>query len=330
MNFFMIQSLGTYTKNMEMQMKWQQKKANNDFTADGSTKLNDPIARQAEEIRMAQADESSKISSQIRTKLANGKKLTQEEMDYLQKNDPQTYQKAKAIEEEQKSYEEELKRCKTKEDVQRVKMNRTAASLSVVNSVKNNPAIPEGAKLGIIMQELMKNKALEETISAFVKSGRYAQLPTEAEKMETEKAIREAKAAESETDEPKSAEPGTDEPKSAESGTDEPKSAESGTDETKAAEFRSENSTAGIKETSSGKSEKNEAHKTEDISDDAAKDALIHESAQKNRALLQERRKTLAEAERTPEALKVKRARVRAAYRASQSRLPEQLIDLKK
>lgn len=320
MNFFMIQSLGTYTKNMEMQMKWQQKKANNDFTADGSTKLNDPIARQAEEIRMAQADESSKISSQIRTKLANGKKLTREEMDYLQKNDPQTYQKAKAIEEEQKSYEEELKRCKTKEDVQRVKMNRTAASLSVVNSVKNNPAIPEGAKLGIIMQELMKNKALEETISAFVKSGRYAQLPTEAEKMEAEKAIEEAKAAESGTGEPKSAEPGTDEPKSAESETDEPK----------AAEFRSENSTAGIKETSSGKSEKNEAHKTEDISDDAAKDALIHESAQKNRALLQERRKTLAEAERTPEALKVKRARVRAAYRASQSRLPEQLIDLKK
>lgn len=320
MNFFMIQSLGTYTKNMEMQMKWQQKKANNDFTADGSTKLNDPIARQAEEIRMAQADESSKISSQIRTKLANGKKLTREEMDYLQKNDPQTYQKAKAIEEEQKSYEEELKRCKTKEDVQRVKMNRTAASLSVVNSVKNNPAIPEGAKLGIIMQELMKNKALEETISAFVKSGRYAQLPTEAEKMEAEKAIEEAKAAESGTDEPKSAEPGTDEPKSAESGTDEPK----------AAEFRSENSTAGIKETSPGKSEKNEAHKTGDISDNAVKDALIHESAQKNRALLQERRKTLAEAETTPEALKVKRARVRAAYRASQSRLPEQLIDLKK
>lgn len=302
MNFFMIQSLGTYTKNMEMQMKWQQKKTNNDFTADGSTKLNDPIARQA--------DESSKISSQIRTKLANGKKLTREEMDYLQKNDPQTYQKAKAIEEEQKSYEEELKRCKTKEDVQRVKMNRTAASLSVVNSVKNNPAIPEGAKLGIIMQELMKNKALEETISAFVKSGRYAQLPTEAEKMEAEKAIEEAKAAESGTDEPKAAEPGTD--------------------ETKAAEFRSEKSTAGIKETTSGKSEKNEAHKTEDISNDAAKDALIHESAQKNRALLQERRKTLAEAETTPEALKVKRARVRAAYRASQSRLPEQLIDLKK
>ena len=175
MNFYMMQSLGTYTKNMAMQMKWQQKKANNDFTADGSTKLSDPTARQAEEIRLAQADGSSKLSSQIRTKLASGKKLTREEMEYLQKNDPQTYQKAKAIEEEQKSYEEELKKCKTKEDVQRVRMNRTAASLSVVNSVKSNPAIPESAKLGILWQELQKNMALEETISEFVKSGRYAQ-----------------------------------------------------------------------------------------------------------------------------------------------------------
>ena len=53
MNFFMMQSLGTYTKNMEMKMKWQQKKAKNDFTADGSTKLKDSTAQQAEEIRIA-------------------------------------------------------------------------------------------------------------------------------------------------------------------------------------------------------------------------------------------------------------------------------------
>ena len=180
MDFSVMQSIGNYTKNMEMQMKWKQRKANNDFTADGSTTLRDSIARQAEEIRKSQADGSSKLSAQIRTKLAAGKKLTQEEMDYLQKNDPQTYQKAKAIKEEQKCYEEELKRCRTKEDVQRVKMNHTAASLSTVNNVKNNPAIPEGAKLGIMWQELMKTRALEETMGEFVKSGRYAQLPTEA------------------------------------------------------------------------------------------------------------------------------------------------------
>lgn len=290
MNFYTMQSLGKFTKNMAMQMKWQQKKANNDFTADGSTKLNDPIARQAEEIRLAQADGSSKLSSQIRTKLASGKKLTREEMEYLQKNDPQTYQKAKAIELEQKSYEEELKKCKTKEDVQRIKMNRTAASLSVVNSVKNNPAIPDSAKLGIMWQELQKNMALEETISAFVKSGRYAQLPTEAEKLEAEKALEEAKAAGLGTKDPAE--------------------------------------TAG--ETDADKDETTNEHIAEALPDDAKKDASVHESAQQNKAILQERKKTLAQAEATPEALKVKRARARAAYKENQVQIPEQIMDLKK
>lgn len=290
MNFYMMQSLGTYTKNMAMQMKWQQKKANNDFTADGSTKLSDPTARQAEEIRLAQADGSSKLSSQIRTKLASGKKLTREEMEYLQKNDPQTYQKAKAIEEEQKSYEEELKKCKTKEDVQRVRMNRTAASLSVVNSVKSNPAIPESAKLGIIWQELQKNMALEETIGEFVKSGRYAQLPTEAEKLEAEKAVEEAKAAELGIEDP----------------------------------------VENTEEADADKSEINEEHTTEDISDDTARDTSIHDSAPQNRVILQERQKTLSEAETTPEALKVKRAKARAAYKENQVQIPEQIMDLKK
>ena len=289
MNFSMIQSLGTYTKNMEMQIKWQRKKANNDFTADGSTKLKDPVAQQAEEIRMSQADGSSKLSSQIRAKLAAGKKLTREEMEYLQKNDPQTYQKATAIEEEQKSYEEELKRCKTKEDVQRVKMNHTAASLSVVNSVENNPAIPESAKLGIICQELQKCMALEEAISKFVESGQYAQLPTEAEKREAEEALEEAKAE----------------------------------------ELQTEDSTESTKESNTDNSELNTDCTKDNISDEESKDAPISESAQKGRVTLPEHKLTPAEAETTPEALKVKKAKVRAAYKESQIPVPEPMIDLK-
>nr|WP_300884477.1 hypothetical protein [uncultured Schaedlerella sp.] len=291
-----------YTKNMEMQMKWKQKKANNDFTADGSTKLSDPTARQAEEIREAQADGSSKLSAQIRTKLAAGKKLTREEMDYLQKNDPQTYQKARAIEEEQKSYEEELKRCRTKEDVQRVKMNHTAASLSTVNNVKNNPAIPEGAKLGIMWQELMKTRALEETMGEFVKSGRYAQLPTEAEKAEAEKALKEAKEAELGME---------DSVESTEKADNDEK--EANTD----------------RAVDNGGKEVNADHAPEGIPEDNGKDASLHESAQKDRRVLQERRMTVAEAEATPEALKVKRAKAHAAYKANQAEIPKSVMDMK-
>lgn len=141
MNFFSIQNMNNYTKNMEMQMKWQKKKATGDFTADGSTKMNDPIRKQAEEIRKSRQDGSAKLSAQIDLKLKSGQKLTADEMDYLQKTDPQKYQKIKAMEAEQENYERELKKCKTKEEVQRVKMAHTATSLNAVNNIKNNPAV---------------------------------------------------------------------------------------------------------------------------------------------------------------------------------------------
>ena len=114
MFFSSIQSLNSYTKNMEMQLKWQQKKKNNDFTADGSTKLS-ALDQQAEDIRKAAADGSTKLMNQIRLKLNSGKKLTTEEMEYLQKHDPQTYQHVKSMEAEQEGYKRELKWCKTKE-----------------------------------------------------------------------------------------------------------------------------------------------------------------------------------------------------------------------
>ena len=44
--------------------------------------------------------------------------------------------------------------------------------------------------LSAYWQELMKSRALEETLGEFVKSGRYAQLPTEAEKLEAEKVFK--------------------------------------------------------------------------------------------------------------------------------------------
>ena len=292
MNFNMIQSLNAYTRNMEMQMKWQQKKANSDFTADGSMKL-DAVSRQAEEIRQAQADGSAKLAAQIRTKLANGKKLTAEEMEYLQKNDPQMYQKVKSIEAEQKNYENELKRCKTKEEVQRVRTNHAAASLSAVNNIKNNPNIPEGKKLELIWQEHMKNQALEEVTKEFVESGKYAKLPTEAEKAKAEKELEEAKKAEKGIEDPE----------------------EKIEEETEA---KSDSEADDVKETERA-----------DGVDDTSQEAKAHEAVERSRAALQKHELTRMEAETTPEALKVKRAKARAAYEGVQMEAPRQLMDVK-
>lgn len=287
MNFFTLQNIDTYTKNMEMQMKWQKKKSSSDFTADGSTGISDPVREQAEQIRQANADGSSNLSAQITLKLNSGKKLTSEEMEYLRKNDPQTYQRVKSIEAEQENYEKELKKCRTKEEVQRVQMAHTAASLNAVNSIKNNPVIPEEKKFELIMQEHRKNAALQESTRDFVDSGKYAKLPTEAEKAKAEKDLKEAKEAEQHIEDPakKSPEEVVEDSKAdAERDTDVPES---------------EHSSGSAKETNT-------------------------------RTALEQRELTRMEAETTPEALKVKRARAQAAYKAGQADvIPGQALDVK-
>lgn len=275
MNFFTVQSLNTYTKNMEMQMKWQKKKASGDFTADGATTIADSVKQQAEEIRKANKDGSAKMSAQIELKLNSGQKLTAEEMEYLRDHDPQTYQRVKATEMEQKQYEQELKRCRTKEEVQRVKMAHAATSLNTVNEIKNNPNIPESKKLELVWNEHRKNMALQQTTQEFVESGKYAKLPTEAEKQKAEKDLEEAKKAEMGIKDPTKPE-NPDEKKD--------------TDET-----------AGTESTSTPLPNESEVE------------------AEKAKAILTKHEMTREEAESTPEALKVKRAKAHAAYRETQA-----------
>ena len=281
MIFFTVQSLNVYTRNMEMQMKWQKKQDTSDFTADGSMKLdNDLTRRQAEEIRQSRADGSDQISKQIDLKLNSGQKLTAEEMDYLRKHDPQAYQRVKSIEAEQKNYENELKKCKTKEEVERVKMAHTATSLNAVNSIMNNPVIPEEKKFELVMHEHRKNQAFQASTQEFVESGEYEKLPTEAERLKAEKDLKEAEERELGIEDPAEKSEQTEKEDPAVSGGDNPAAEE-------------------------------EAEK-------AAEDVRVLK-----------REMTRMEAETTPEALKVRRAKARAAYQMSKAEVTQQIIDVK-
>lgn len=295
MNFFTVQSLNAYTKNMEMQMKWQKRKTESDFTADGASTIADSVKQQAEEIRRANKDGTAKMTAQIELKLNSGQKLTAEEMEYLRDHDPQTYQRVKAAEAEQKNYEQELKRCKTKEEVQRVRMAHAATSLNTVNEIKNNPNIPESKKLELVWNEHRKNMALQQSTQEFVESGRYAKLPTEAEKQKAEKDLEEAKKAELGIEEP----------------TEKDKTEES----------------------QEASKEDNENH----ISDTGIPSKKIpgetDTETEKAKAVLNKEEMTRQEAESTPEAQKVKRAKARAAYRETQAAsrdlpMPSQKLDI--
>ncbi|NBI62263.1 hypothetical protein D3Z38_04130 [Clostridiales bacterium] len=201
MNFINISTLNSHVKNMGLEWKWNQKKESNDFTSKGKASINDwleaKIAQEKEEAaRLHQ--KRDKTMDTIQAKIYSGKKLTAEEKKYLQEKDPKTYEKLKANEIEQKNYEEALKKCKTKEDVERLKMSHMSTSFSAVNSIMHDPHIPEGEKLKLVLAEHQKVKALESSTQEFIESGRYHKLPTEAEQRKAEKDLEEAEQTERE------------------------------------------------------------------------------------------------------------------------------------
>ena len=200
MDFAMIGSLGQYMKNQRLQMQWEMKKRNGDVSAH-TRSLSDllkktPAAAAAQQQIDDERERSDTKLKDIKDKVLNGQKLTPEERRYLQAKDPMTYRQLRGVEEDQKSYERELRRCKTKEEVQRLKTMRVGASLAAVNSVANNPHISTAKKLELCQVEKLRCDKFESSTLAFIRKGEYAKLPTEAEKAKAEAEEREERGEE--------------------------------------------------------------------------------------------------------------------------------------
>ncbi len=180
MSFSIIGNMNTYLKSMQMKSVWDLKKKSGDYDAKGATDIQQMLDQIAGKTEDGSRQQDEKLS-EILQKVYAGKKLTSDEMEYLRDKAPLVYKELVAIEEEQKAYERELRRCETKEEVERLRMNKINSSLMTVNAVGSNPNIPEGMKMAIIGQEKRRVDAIVESTEKFVKSGEYAKLPTEAE-----------------------------------------------------------------------------------------------------------------------------------------------------
>lgn len=169
----------------EMDSKWQQKKKSGKLW---EKKDLDPVAKQILQYKedLEQMRESKKLAD-ISTKLKAGSSLTSEEIEYLQRNNPELYREYEEIQNEKKAYERELENCKTKDDVEKLKMNKMGSLLAEAKSIMNNPNIPEGKKLGLMEKILKKTMGIQAVHMDFVKSARYISLPTEEELAEEEK-----------------------------------------------------------------------------------------------------------------------------------------------
>ncbi len=195
-SFGLMTSLNHIRKNAALESKWEQRKQQG-FSTDGLTE------RQKDNVNFINAYKEQqelhpedKEMQKITNKIYAGSKLTEQEMQYLQKKNPVLYQKMRAMEAEAKQYEEDLKRCKTKDEAQRIKMNKINASVASIRSIESNPNISDADKLAFAQAEQVKMREIEKITTKFIESGAYAALPTDAEKFQTEKELEEAKREE--------------------------------------------------------------------------------------------------------------------------------------
>ena len=180
---------GTIASTVQLQMlnnKWMQKKESGNVLS--KQELNERSTWTSEQFMIAdfqdqlEHNREAEKRQKIDNKIMSGGSLSPEEISYLEKNDPVALKKYRETKEEKESYKEKLRQCKTKEEVDRVKLQKLGELESSLSSIVNDPAIPKSAKLAKAQEILAKTNNIE---AAHLE---YQSMPTDEEKKEQDAA----------------------------------------------------------------------------------------------------------------------------------------------
>lgn len=186
---------GTIASTVQLQMlnnKWMQKKESGNVLS--KQELNERSTWTSEQFMIAdfqdqlEHNRETQKRQKIDNKIMSGGSLSPEEISYLEKNDPVALKKYRETKEEKESYKEKLRQCKTKEEVDRVKLQKLGELESSLSSVVNDSTIPKSAKLAKAQEILAKTNNIEAAHLEFVKSADYQSMPTDDEKKEQDAA----------------------------------------------------------------------------------------------------------------------------------------------
>lgn len=194
--FTMAGTIKNSVRMAALDQKWQQKK--NSFGQD-KKKLTEMTAeeRQLQDFReQAEQMRKSQKHANIDAKLAAGEELTPEEIEYLRQNNPQALKDYEDTQRERENYKRALRNCRTKEEVERLKYTKMGQFMAEAKKISSNACIPKGKKVALLKRILQQATAVEDEHKEFLKTSRYASLPTEEEAREAEKAEKEQREAE--------------------------------------------------------------------------------------------------------------------------------------
>ena len=175
-------------KMLELTQQWEQKKNSGNIVKRQEKELT-PEERQLQNYqedleRMREGNEYSAIYAKIQS----GQDLSPAEEDKLRARDPKLYMEYKADKMEQEAYEKRLKNCRTKEEAQKLHVNRMNGKLSELKSIVNNPNIPKSEKIKEAQRILGDTNKTVQVFQEFAKSAEFKDLPTEEEIMKAKQA----------------------------------------------------------------------------------------------------------------------------------------------
>lgn len=173
----MIGTIKSAVKLAELDSKWQQKKENigNKIFQQETAKTPEQLqieAFQEDLKRMRESDDYAMIYNKIKS----GKKLSPEEVEYLQRENPQAYADYKIAQAEKEAFKKKLRNCKSKEEVRELKVTEMGNYLAQAKTVSSNPNIPKSKKLEILGRIMSRVMGLEEVYQEFVKSAEYTDM----------------------------------------------------------------------------------------------------------------------------------------------------------
>ena len=178
----MFPTVGTIRNSVNLSVmanKWEQKKQNINSKNTGNLTAEDRelimYQQEADDIR------ENRKPAGIDAKLEAGETLTPEEIDYLRKNNPEALKEYEEIQRERESYRKALQRCRSKEEVERLKMTKTSQFMAATKDISNNANIPKGEKIKLLKKILMKEAGVDVEHNEFIKTLQYVQLPEKDE-----------------------------------------------------------------------------------------------------------------------------------------------------
>lgn len=172
--FLISGSISSAVRLWKLDNEWQQKKQTGKIFSKEMTAEEKMIQQYKEDA--AKMRENSRLA-EISSRIKSGGQLTYDELQYLMRKNPGLYKQYQEIQMEKQAYEEELKNCKTKDEADKLRMNKMNAFVSELKKIVNNPAIPQSEKKAFAEKIIARTAYINKVHNEFIETGKYAALP---------------------------------------------------------------------------------------------------------------------------------------------------------